>query len=336
MIVTLTGENSFALGQELRRIIDGFVAQHGDMALERLDGQEVDFVRIQEALTSLPFLASKKMVVLRSPSANKKFTEEAEKLLGNVPETTDVVIVEPKLDKRLSYYKYLKKAADFREFPQLDLIGLSKWLAAEAKERGGSIGPADARYLVERVGMNQQLLSGELEKLLIHASRHPELVPGSPTKNNGIPKRVRNDAREDAKITRADIDELTEATPQSTIFQLLEAAFAGNTKTVLKLYAEQRAMKVEPPQIVAMLAWQLHVLAVIKTAGERTPNDIAREARLSPFVVQKSAAIARKLTLAELKKLIADLLKIDMRSKRESIDPDEALQHYLLNLKQVN
>lgn len=304
MVITLAGENTFGLQHELRKSVNAFVKEYGDMALERLDGEEAEFVRMQEALTSLPFLANKKMVVLRSPSANKKFVEEAEKLLTGLPETTDVIIVEPKLDKRLTYYKYLKKATDFREFPQLDLIGLAKWLTEAAKAQNGALSPADARYLVERAGANQQLLSNELEKLLVH----------------------------DPKITRRAIDELTEATPQSTIFQLLEAAFAGRTKHMLQLYREQRALKVEPPQIIAMLAWQLHVLAVIKTAGNKSPNQIASEARLSPFVVQKSADIARKLSLAELKRLIANLLQIDARSKRESIDPDEALQHFLLTL----
>jgi DNA polymerase III delta subunit len=81
-----------------------------------------------------------------------------------------------------------------------------------------------------------------------------------------------------------------------------------------------------------MLAWQLHILAIIKTAGTRSPDQIAREARLSPFVVRKSSGIARKLTLPQLKKLIADLLQIDIRLKRESIDADEALKNYLLAL----
>jgi len=304
MVITLSGENGFALHQELRELVGTFLREHGEMALERIDGEEAEYVRIQEALTSLPFLSGKKMVVLRSPSANKKFTEEAETLLAGLPETTDVVLIEPKLDKRLSYYKYLKKSTDFRNFPELDLIGLSRWLVQAAKEQGGSISPADARYLVERAGMNQQLLNSELEKLIIR----------------------------DPKITRLSIDELTEATPQSTIFQLLEAAFAGNAKKALGLYQEQRAMKVEPPQIIAMLAWQLHVLVIIKAAGAKDAQQIAKEAKLSPYVVQKSVSIARKMSLSELRKLIADLLKIDVRSKRESIDSDEALQHYLLKL----
>lgn len=273
------------------------------------------------------FYRTKKWLYCAPPSANKKFVEEAEKLLGDLPETTDVIVVEPKLDKRLGYYKYLKKETTFHDFSQLDGNGLVKWLSDTAKEQKGSLSPADARYLVERVGANQQVLANELEKLLIYAAGHSEQSEESRSFTN-----VQDDKKVTTKITRADIDLLTEPAPQSTIFQLLEASFAGNAKRAMQLYQEQRALKVEPPQIVAMLAWQLHVLAVIKTAGEKNSNEIAKEARISPFVVQKSASIARKLSLTDLKKLIADLLKIDVRSKRENIDPDEALQHYLLSL----
>jgi len=110
------------------------------------------------------------------------------------------------------------------------------------------------------------------------------------------------------EITRQTIDLLTEAAPQSTIFELLDAAFAGNAQRAMALYAEQRALKVEPQQIMAMIAWQLHVLAVIKTAGQRSADEIAKDAKLNPYVVRKSQNIARKLTLPELKKLVHNAL----------------------------
>ncbi|HXE10247.1 MAG TPA: DNA polymerase III subunit delta [Verrucomicrobiae bacterium] len=304
MVITLTGDNTFALYQEFRRLIDGYVAAHGDLGLERLDGDGLTPARIQEALTSPPMLTDKKLVVLREPGTNKQITEQIEQLFSDISESTDVIIVEPKFDKRLTYYKFLKKQSDFREFPMLDPAGLARWLTAVAKERGGSIGAGDARYLVERVGTDQQLLNNELEKLLLY----------------------------DSAVTHRTIDLLTDATPQSTIFQLLEAAFAGRTKGALRLYAEQRALNVEPPQIIAMFAWQLHVLAVVKTAGDRGADAIAREAKLNPFVVRKTQALARDLSLARLKTLIDELVSIDVRIKRTNTDPDEALQHYLLTL----
>lgn len=304
MTIVLTGTNSFALQHELRIIVDRFVAEQGELALERIDGQEAEFGRVREALTSLPFLASKKMVVLRAPSANKQFVEQAEKLLGEVADTTDLIIVEPKLDKRLGYYKLLKKSTDFKEFTELDVNGLAAWLGRSAKEQGGVLSSNDARYLIDRVGANQQMLSNDLDKLLLY----------------------------NVHVSRENINLLTDLAPQSTIFQLLETAFAGNAQRALELYAEQRALKVETPQIIAMLAWQLHILAIIKAAGQRNPAEIAKDAKLSPFVVQKSAGIARKLTLARLKRLIADLLAIDSRSKRTSLDSDEALQLYIIKL----
>lgn len=304
MIITLSGTNSFGLKSELDGLVAGFLAAHDAMGLERLDGEEAEFDRLSEALTSLPFLAEKKLVVLRTPGANKRFVEQAEGLLAGVPETTDVIIHEPKLDKRSVYYKLLKKATEYREFPELDSNGLARWLVEQAKTQGGSIGLADARYLVERVGANQQLLFNELDKILLKAP----------------------------VVTRQNIELLTEPTPQSTVFELLEAAFNGNAKRTMALYQEQRAMKVEPQQIIAMLAWQLHIIALVKTAGRRTPDQIAKEAKISPYVAKKTAGIARTIPAAEFKRLLKDLLKLDMRLKRESLDADEALQYYLLRL----
>lgn len=304
MVTVLTGENSYALQRRLHELTSAFVEENGDLALERIDGQEASLEKISEALNGLPFLAAKKLVVLREPGTNKLFAEQAEQILSNLPETTDVILVEPKLDKRLTYYKFLKKSTEFNEFPELDQNGLTRYLVDAAKEQGGSINPADARYLVERVGANQQLLSNELDKLLLY----------------------------DKKITRHTIDLMTDPAPQSTIFQLLESAFAGQTKKALDLYAEQRAMKVEPQQIIAMLAWQLHVLAILKTAGDRQSGQIASEAKINPYVLGKSQGIARDLSLQEIKRLVSDLLEIDTESKSINIDTDEALQLYLIKL----
>ena len=304
MIVTLTGPNSLLLKQELKKMTNAFVEEHGDIALENIEGDEASVERVKEALTSVPFLASKKMVVLKVPSTNKQFLEASEGLIMGLPETTDLVIVEPKLDKRLQYYKLLKKVTDFKEFTDLDINGLVNWSVEEAKAKGGSLSSSNARYLVERVGQSQQLLSNEIDKLVIY----------------------------DPEVTKQTIDLLTDAAPQSTIFELIDSAFSGNTRKTMRLYEEQRSQKVEPQNIIAMLAWQLNVVAIIKAAGDRSTDEIAREAKVNPFVVRKSSSIARRLTLAELKEHISSLAELDIKSKRVSIDIDEALQHYLLKL----
>ncbi len=304
MIITLTGPNSYLLNAELRKIKKAYIDEYGDLAYEKVDGVEDSVGRLFEAASSLPFLASKKLVVLRNPGSQKQFADDVEQVIVNTPDTTDLIIVETKLDKRSAYFKVLKSQTDFREFVHIDSQELGKWIVQYIQNQPGKINMSDANYLIERVGQNQQLLANEIDKLLLYG---PE-------------------------ISRANIDLLIEPTPQSSIFELLDAAFAGKDKRVIELYKEQRALKVEPQQIMAMLAWQLHILAIVKTAGERGPDQIAKDAKISPFVVRKTMGIASKISKNETNDLINRALKLDVRMKSQNIDSDDALQHFLLTI----
>lgn len=291
---------------ELKKLVTEFVAEHTDMAVERFDGDESDAAAMRGSVGSLPFLTERKLVILNEPGNQKAFAENIEDVLKETAETTDLIIVEPKLDKRLAYYKTLKKATDFREFGDMDASGLARWASDYVAARGGKLSGSDARALIDRAGPNQQLLSSELDKLINY----------------------------DPNVSEASIELLVEKTPQSTVFELLDAAFGGNTKRAMELYREQRALKVEPQAIVAMLAWQLHVLALVKTAGSRGADDIAREAKLNPYVVRKTQGLARRLSLAQVKEMISRLLELDIKLKTVTVDADEALQLYLVKLGQ--
>src|SRR4051812_8496362 len=99
MIVTLTGGNDFARLRQLRQLVSDFIAEHTDMAVERYDGEETDAARMRESAASLPFLTARKLVVLREPSKQKAFVERITDILTDVSDTTDLILVEPKLDK---------------------------------------------------------------------------------------------------------------------------------------------------------------------------------------------------------------------------------------------
>jgi DNA polymerase III delta subunit len=100
----------------------------------------------------------------------------------------------------------------------------------------------------------------------------------------------------------------------------------------MHLYDEQRTQKVEPPQIVAMLTWQLHVLALVKMAGQRSAADTAKAAKLNPYVVQRSVIAARSVSLEQLRTHVAQLLELDVLIKSEPIDADDALKAYILSM----
>jgi DNA polymerase III delta subunit len=308
MITTLTGSNGYELQSKLRDMISSHESTYGDLAIERIDGEEADFGNLQHALAALPLFTDKKLVILRAPSKQKKFVENIEHILKLVPESTDVIIFEPHLDKRLSYFKFLSAHTNYREMQTIDALGLAKWLVERAQSMNGHINIDTAKMLVERVGEDQQMLAKELEKLLLY----------------------------DSQVSRESILLLTDATPQGSIFELLESAFNGKTDRVLALYEEQRQQNVEPAQVIAMLSWQLHILALIKTAGARSVSEVSRISHVKEYSLRRSYAIADRLTLSEIKEIIASLLDIDLRLKRENLDPDEMIQNLLLRITYVS
>lgn len=302
MIQVLTGDNWFEVLDTLKSVVDKYEAEHGSLAVEKLDGESENYDRIRATVESIPFLSLRKLVVLSNSGVNKDLLERYEDLLGAVADSTDLLIVERKLDKRTGYYKYLKKHTDYKEFSDLSEQELVKWLVERAKNQGASISQEAARYLQERVGSNQILLANELDKLVSY----------------------------DSNITKESIDLLCEPTPSTTIFSLLEAAFSGDNHRTVQIYQEQRLLKVEPLQIIAMVAWQLHVLMVVALAKNVDDMTVAREAKLSPYVVRKTRVLANRFTVSEIKRMIESILKIDIDIKTKSIDSDSALQLWLL------
>jgi DNA polymerase-3 subunit delta len=304
MVISLTGNNTFALHKRLDDLVAHFVKEHGDLALERIDAEEAEAQSIIDALQNLPFLATKKMVVVRGLATNKQATEKIEQIIGAGGDDCDLILYDPVLDKRTAYFKTLKSKTQLEEFNELDNHALAKWLVDEVKKRGGELAQADASYLVERVGAGQVLVSNELDKLITYNS----------------------------KITRESINLLTDPLPQSKVFDLLDAAFSGRVGRALELYEEQRALKVEPQVILGMIVWQLQLIAVTKYADGKSSATIAKDVGMNPYPVSKAANLAHKLNEQKFKDMVNFAFEIDLKSKTTPLDLDEALKTYITTL----
>jgi DNA polymerase-3 subunit delta len=301
MTITITGNNNYLLRKRFNELTTKFVAEHGELALQKLNAEETEPTSILEAIQSLPFLASRKMVVLQRLGLNRAATEQIEQIISSADDSMDLIFFEPNPDKRTNYFKVLKHQTNLEEYTELDVQALASWLVAETKEQGGQLSSDDAKYMVDRLGPNQELLANELKKLIIY----------------------------DPRITRQTIDLLTVKTPQSKIFDLLDAAFSGDKKRALELYDEQRAQRVEPQAIMAMLAWQLDLISLAVIAKGRAGSDVARTAGISPYPFQKAQRMSSNIDKQTLKTIVDEALAIDIKSKTTNLDLNEALKTYI-------
>lgn len=304
MIITLTGKNTYTLKNSLREYVAKAQKELGDMGIEKIDAQETNADTILQTVQSLPFLVPKKLVVIQNAQSNTELMNRIEEVIERTADAVDVLLVGPVFDKRKSSFGFLKKRTELKEYNELKPFELPDFVVSEARQLGAMISKGDAVYLVDRVGPHQMVLKSELEKMAITAST----------------------------ITRDEIDMHTDRSPQSSIFDMLDAAFSGNTKRAIELYREQRSMRVEPHYIIAMLTWQLHNVALAVYASPQTESALVAAGQ-SPFAARKSLSLARTIPRASLKRFIADLTQVDADIKT-SAEGDSALELYLMSLAQ--
>lgn len=303
MIVAFIGDNAPAREKAAKEFIAAFSNIHGSAAMDKFIGEDLDLITFNDSISTAPFLSSKRMVVVRGLSANKLLAENFESLANKVSDTTDLVIIEGHLDSRSKFLKILDKLADIRSFSNLEGIDLIDWMIEYVKSLGGEISANSAGILIDRVGTNHQLLANELEKLVLY----------------------------NPKITVEIIKTLTIYSPKSSVFAMLDAALAGNVSESLKLYAEQRTQGMEPQAILGMITWQLHILALVKSAGDMPTKDIISATKLNPFVVRKNQAKLNQMPRDKLIKLFEHAIEVDDQIKSSSVNPDTAVQSLIMS-----
>lgn len=304
MLSVLVGPNYFGLKEFLSKETADFIKKYGDIAIERIDLDESEPDKVINSVQSSPFLATRKLVILSNLSNQKELIEDFDSLINQIADTTDVIIIEKNPDKRSSLYKKIKKLEGFKEFANLDEMQLKNWLLNLSKEQGASISSQDVSYLINRVGLNQEKLNNEFKKLIDYSSH----------------------------ISRENIDELTEPTPQSSIFNLLDQAFSGDHRKTLKLYDDQRSQGVEPLNILGMIAWQMNAIALVDSSNNLSPKDISSASGINPFVVQKSLNISRRLGRSRISFILDKIIELDRSFKTVIIDQDTALKNFLTTL----
>ncbi len=302
MVIVLTGKNTFALLSEMKKIVAEFIKTSGD-SVERFDGIEMtDANGLLNAVRSISFLEPRKLVIVRDFSQNSAVMASIEEIVEQTADSTDLLLVDQKLDKRTSGYKYLKKNVDMHDHKELQEYELASWLQKQSKEInagfGASLGAVEAKLLVSMVGADQQRLYGELEKLSLSG----ELI----TKNK--------------------ILELVERSPQSKVFDMLDALFNKNLEKAWDLYIDQRAQGEDPHKILAMITWQLTQLTLAVYAPVKS-KDALMSAGMSPFGADKALSMSKNLRPNTLKRYITELADLDAEIKT-SADVESALEFY--------
>jgi DNA polymerase-3 subunit delta len=246
--------------------------------------------RITAAANTLPMMAPRRMVLVRdlAPMAAEEQAGLAAYLEAPSP-TTVLVAITTKLDKRLKLYAAAAKKGFLHvlEAPRHP----APWIRDEAKARGVKIAPDAVDRLADAVGNDLSRLALVIDQLSTYA--------GGET------------------VTADHVEDLVADTRERSVFELTDAIGAGDLPGALAAVGSLCDQRQSALGVIAMLARfvrQIGQLHAARAAG-LGKGELAQAVGVPPFVVDKLAAQARRLSPAAVS-----------RAQRVLHDADRALK----------
>lgn len=303
MIIFLHGADTFRSREYLRGSIQKFKRERDPQGYNVviLDGVKSDAGRVIAEISSAPFLAERRLIVIEDvlASGDKEFLEELTRRVveKRIPDSNIVIFWQGekigKIKEAKKLYELLQKEKFAQEFAPFDRPKTIAWIEKVIKDRSGTIDSSAREYLAANLGHDMWLLNSTLEQLLAYASGRA--------------------------ISMDDVWLFVEEHVDQNAFAMVEAVVSGNHKLALKLLASERRHGEEDQKIFGLLIWQFRTLLtiadLIDKKGEMPSDSIATELSLHPFVVKKNIAVVKKYPLAVLEKLYEKLLDIDVKVK---------------------
>ena len=305
MIIFLYGEDTFRSQKQLKKMIEKFKVDRDPQGLNVniLDCGKDTSGQIQEQIMATPFLAEKRMVVIKNLLSTAKINDLQEIILKkiekkNLPEENIYVFWEDAGKPKTKVGKELLARFGKEKYAQIFELykgaKLSAWINQEMKERGGKISRQALDYLVANANSDMWLINSLVEQLISYKNSEEE-------------------------IQTQDIELFLPEKIDDNIFNLVDALIANRTKEVFQMIQEQYRLGEDAQYILSMILRQIRILLELRDLYDREDNTsseiLAKKLGLHPFVVKKSLPFVKKYSQKKLKNIYQKLLEIDIKTK---------------------
>jgi DNA polymerase-3 subunit delta len=167
------GEDPFLVGKEYeKRLNELLTAEERGMALYEPRADEAKIVDVLDELRTLPFLATKRVVLIKDAESFIKDNAEAlEKYLDNPSPTGTLILTTASWDKRLRFSKKVQAAGCLVEVGNFKSYELPSYVTSYAQQTHGiRLDSSCSKLLVDLTGDDPGRLCSEMDKLAIYAA----------------------------------------------------------------------------------------------------------------------------------------------------------------------
>jgi DNA polymerase-3 subunit delta len=339
MFYILHGEDELACSDrvaEFRQKIGDETTR--DLNTTIFDGRKVTLAELRHAADAIPFLADKRLVIVEGlltrlassrrkgdddselSGASREFLKDLLEYLPRLPDSTRLVLVEPR--SLAPSHPVLKLALEtdkrtVRHLPLPSKESMAHWVQKRATLHGGAITLQAANALVTAVGYDPRpsdrdrtseqgnklrLLDQEIQKLLTYVNWSRAVTP-------------------------ADVQLLVSEAQQGDLFGMIDALAEGKgQKAIIELHRLIERGK-SPLELFGMIVRQFRLMIQVKELDDRGLNGAAIAERLSlhPFVAEKTGKQAQAFSMEQLELVYHRLLEMDVQIKTGQVEDVAAL-----------
>lgn len=265
------------------------------------------------ACETLPFLADKRLVVVREHPALAGRADADEKLLSYLAQVPDscvlIFLARGKADARKKLYNAVKKHGQIVSFDQLSEGELNQWIIRRFNELGKHCEMQVASLLSFTAGSDTALLGAEIEKLAAFTG-------------------------EFETIEESDVRQLATRSVEYTVFAMVDAVVEGKEGKAFSLMRDMLTAGEERLGILAMLLRQYRLLQHVKIMQyeKKSVPEIKKLLGVPSFAADKCIQQARAYTGGQVRRAVEICIDTETGVKSGKLNQEGALEAAMLRI----
>lgn len=281
-----------------------------DFNFQVFDAESAEADEIVNASNTMPFMSERRLVIVRHVEKMQAKGLDVLAAYAAAPsETTCLVLVAGKVDKRWRLYKTVTAAGGASEYAAPRRNEYAPRVIELFREKGKSIGLDAAEVLVRAVGRDLQRLSVEVDKVAASTG--------------------------DAKTLSAeDVERVMSVTAPTSMFDFLDAMGERDVRTAMRLLSDLLGQGEELLGVHAMSLWHVRRLLSVHALRDRGASsaEMCKAIGAGDWQVRKLAGQAQRFRAGELEAAIRAAAGSEARMKTSQGDPRLVFERWVVSV----
>lgn len=301
----LYGTQSYLIHLYRDMVLKAFLKQFEErVQVQEIEFEDLSYDQLEDHLLSVGFFGVQKAVVVNNFDLNKVVAEDKKRLFAlveNLNEDTLLVLScipsqKPKTGKGATVAKGFPGTAVLLEKRDKDQV--VKFVLAAARREKANLGQAEAKYLIENTSDDMLFLINEVKKLSAY--------------------------KQEAPITKGDIDLLTPKTVEQRAFDLIDHVLKGNIARALSQLNHLYNLGEETIPIFSAFAAAFTDIYRLKVSKEYRQSETFLTDNFGykkgDFRLKKASWYVNKISFTQLERICSVLFETDKQLKFTAVD----------------